>query len=1055
MIQHALTRRRGGARVTLDDFARWRDLAAQGAPATLPRAAVDAMLDPDGVTGVADMTFELESNRTGRGVATTFLPAGTLTLLDPATMTLDDLTTGRRRPSSPLAVADASYADLATAWPSTAEAALAADDEFPVGVAQATRFVVQNSQLPRPLNTNPAGQWTATRAVTSYGVTGCDPADPGRLAPAAEGFVWKAILSGGALTGYAIGPSGVNSGPYRFGPDGTRKFRVVIKIAASAAATARLGLRHVVGGNNFVTYNPTGDPAAPVFNVAAATPGDPFVRLSGIVTITGTPGTIATQVRATVILDTTVASTRVEFVDMQLYTGTAERSDAAGVLVGHPDSSLGFEQQFTGERRFNRLEVVGHDGTVPTGVYVERWDAGTASWVALAVGSGSIAFDTTVTTTGLRVYLEETAGYGGSPLLTEIDATYVAQLDGETTGGIVSASVEWSREADPAQVTSPIGNYQTSRLDLELDNTSGVWSPEANANLDVGHRITAAMGVRYTNLLGNPRADTDVLGWTRDAVGVVGSTYDRTTDPADLGDPPGDVGTAHRIKIPGLGGTITTVYSDSIPCVPGDVFDLSGWARMLLADPAAAGIVGIALTYHSSSTALGASVLTRTYSTLTAAGSTGDRWTAGQTAGVVAPANAVCVRVELSASPQASPGMTALATRMRLRKIEAGAPVVWETLVPAGVFYSDPFDWASDDDTVTITATDRLGRNADVALAEPLRTDTSVAGVIAAVANAALDLDPSQLAIDAAVAGYVLPYATPASTAGPYLADLAKCVAGTLYVDALERLVVVRRDNVTPARVAEIRDDNALIRYQRPAGYDLTASTVTLTASPLKAAAPAEVWAMPAGGIQVPPNSSKTLTAKFSSSPAVAPSIGGAIADLPGSWVITPTFYADRAELLIVNNNGVTLTLADLRVTASPLEEQQLTATAVDAASVKRYGPRTLEIDARLIQTQTQLELVAQILLDSFKALDAAGTRRLPDLVLDAMGLLHLEGGDRVLVRNPRTGLGEDFAILGRRLAFTGNGEILLSDVRVRQSPDVVFAVADLHLADDVAVAGA
>lgn len=1044
MIAHALTRRVGGPRVTLDDFARWRDLAAAGGPATLPQVAVDAMTDPDGVTGIVDLSFELESNRNGRPVVSSFVGGGALK--DATLMDLADLGSGRKRPSQNVCVADASYADASSVWPSTGAPA---SDEYPVGLANAGQTTVRNIGLPRPTT---LGATTAYSFVNSVGanpqaVTGIDATDPGRLALALEALVWRVnVPSADSWVLYPnLAGGGNNLGSYRLGPDGTRTFTVVLKIVASQAVTVTPFLYGVLAA----VPNTWGVVGA---SKAIAAGAGAFTRIAVTFTATGTPGAVLSSVAPYIVVATTGAA-RVEFADVQVYAGS-ERSDAAGTIVSHPQAAVTVEQQFTGTHRFNRIDVTSHEGSIVTATAVEYWTG--SAWSLLAVGAASILFPAPLTTTGLRVYIEEVAGYGATVLLTEVDASLVTQLDGDS--GVVSASVEWSREADPSQVTSPFGNYQTGKLELELDNTAGLWSPEANANLDVGHRITCAFGVRYTNQLPNPRAELNTVGWTRDTTSAA-AVYDRTTDPIDLGTAsPGDVATAHRITVAGSSGSISYVYSDPIACAPGDLFDLAGWARMILADPAAAGAAVASITFHSTLTSLHTGVLQRTNAVIASAGGSGDKWTGGQTATVTAPATSVCARVELWCSPQSSPGMTALFTRLRLRKVDTvtGKPIAFETLVPAGVFYSDPFDWSSDADTVQIGASDRLGRNADVNLTEPVRMGQSVGGIVTDLAVQVLDLGVDQVAVNPAVGAYLIPYATPSSNAGGYFADLAKCVAGSLYIDALERLVLERRDNVSTGALAhELRGDNALIRYQRPSGYDLTAASVKLNATPLLPDPNvSQVWAMPSGGFQVPALSSKTIVADYTSSPVVSPFLSGAIADL-GGYTLTPAFYADRAEIVVTNPNATTLTLADLRVQGTTLADQALSTIATDALSFQRYANRVLEVDARLVQTQAQLEAVASVLLDAFKALDSNGNRRLPDLILDAMGLLHLEAGDRVIVKNPRTGLGEPFAVLGRTLAYDVGGQILSTGVRVRQSPDVTFMVADLHLSDDVAVAGA
>lgn len=377
-----------------------------------------------------------------------------------------------------------------------------------------------------------------------------------------------------------------------------------------------------------------------------------------------------------------------------------------------------------------------------------------------------------------------------------------------------------------------------------------------------------------------------------------------------------------------------------------------------------------------------------------------------------------------------------------------------EELFPGGVYYSDPFDEDSDATEVSITGLDRLGRNADNALAEPVAVGATVGTVVTALAAKYLDLDASQVAIDPTIAAVTFPYLYPSGNLGSYLADLAKATVSTIHVDALDRLVMARRATSGEDVVAEITDTTSLLRYKRPPGFDSTTSIVTVDASPLALGAVADLWAMPSGGLTIAASTSYVLIAQYDTAPAVNGFVSGVVAD--GSYTITAAaYYADRAELTIRNNETRTLVVADLRVRGNPLEEKTLTARAEHAPSITRYGPRELKVDARLAQTRAQVELIAAVLLESFRSLDDDGIRRLPDLVLDALGLLHLEAGDRVIVSYPEKGIGGTYTILGRRLTYSG-GALLSNDVRVRETPvDVVFGVTDRGLlTDDGVVVG-
>lgn len=376
----------------------------------------------------------------------------------------------------------------------------------------------------------------------------------------------------------------------------------------------------------------------------------------------------------------------------------------------------------------------------------------------------------------------------------------------------------------------------------------------------------------------------------------------------------------------------------------------------------------------------------------------------------------------------------------------------WEELLPAGVFYSEPFDTDSDSTTVSITAVDLLGRRGDVEVSEDVKVNATVGTLVTDLARKYLDLDGPQVAVDPTIAATVIPYAYPSGSLGTYLADLAKATGAVVHIDALGRLVVGRRTDTTDEVVASFTDETALLRFRRPPGYDSTTSIVNLTAAPLVQGAIVDLWAMPAGGVKVPASGTYRLVARYDDPPAVNGYVSGIVAD--GSYTLTRSvFYSDRAEVDIRNNETRQLVVADLRVKGNPLVEGTLTARKEHAPSVARYGPRTLDVEARLIQTQDQLDLVADILLDAFRSVDDDGVRRLPEVEFDALGLMHVTTGDRVTLAWPDKGLGGDYTVLSRRLAYA-DGALLFNGCRAREAPLVPAAVADVSIADDVYVAG-
>lgn len=477
---------------------------------------------------------------------------------------------------------------------------------------------------------------------------------------------------------------------------------------------------------------------------------------------------------------------------------------------------------------------------------------------------------------GVRVHVEDTDRTGARPVsVVEVDPMFVRDVS-----DVVELSVEWAREADPGASSSPVGNYEASKVTLTLDDTEGQWNPATNGALDVGCRIEVALGVRYRS-----------------------------------------------------GGLLV------------------------------------------------------------------------------------------------------------------------DELLPAGVFYSEPFDTDSDSTEVTIEGVDRLGRNSEVTVSEEVAVDATVEEILLGLARKYLDLDADQVFVTPSIAGVVIPYAYPSGNLGSYFADLAKATAATIHVDALDRLVLERRADTATEPVAVFTNETSLISFRRPPGYDLTTSIVNVTASPLAPDEESELWAMPSGGISIGLGETYTLIAAYGTVPAVDVSASGIVAD--GLFTVTESaFYADRAELKIRNDEARTLVVADARILGKALIASTLTARAEDVPSVNRYGPRALEVDARLAQTQAQVETVAAVLLDAFRSLDDSGRPRSPDLTFDALGVMHLTAGDRVTLAHPPRGLGGDYTILSRKLTYAPPS-LLLNDVRVREAPtDRILVLDSGMMLDDGNVVG-
>lgn len=955
-------------------------------------------------------------------------------LEDPTTMDLETLTTGRRNGTQAFAVADSAIADVAVVWDTNGT-----DDEHPV--APTSDLFVARPTVPAPslevgavAGPDTTEQWSAGKFITEQWYPDVSaPGDPGRVAVNEPRPLYLADRNGAALSsgnGFDVIHGAFIGGLRRILPGRPRTVTVVgsfatdgvgVTIEPAIIFASFSGAISIASGREPTTI-PPGSPD--LVTVSSTFAIDPGVDIYGIRLLYQVkPGT----------------ATRIEWTDAQLYFGD-RRGREVGIEAGVLDPGLAVEELFDSPRRINRVEVSGDVRLSPvTAISVEALAPDGDTWSLVGTGEGiRAACDfPTIDTLGVRVWIEEIGARGGVPFLSEVDPMLVRQLSGDD--GIEELAVEWSRETEPGTSTNPVGSYEASTLELTLDNSAGEWLPQRNASLDLGHRVGVGIGVRYTNILPNPRAENDADGWIR----RVGSGAATPATRELLTDPSAPFGSGFPIA---TGATLTPVrlIGPAIPCGNLDGMTAGGWIKV--DGPDGSTVTLSIATYGSTIETDPAAATARATS---AAVKVSDGWAFVPPPLIYGGADTVAARVEIAVVAGTLAGAVAHATRMSVKRYSGGVVDERETILPAGVFYTEPYDTDSDSPDVRISAVDRLGRFKDVEVAEPVRVAQTVGEIVTAVALTYLDYDADQVVIDPQIADYVIPYAFPSGGVGSYLADLAKAVVGTLHVDPMDRLVLGQRAGVTNEIVAEIRADNALIAYKRPPAYDTTTSIVTVTAAPLVLEAAAEVWAMPPGGIAIPPSGVYALTAVYESSPALNGYVTGIVAD--GGYAIdSAVFYSDRAEIKIRNTSAVTTrVVADLRVWASPLVEAPLTATRTHELSRRRYGPRRLEVEAKLVQTQAQLEAITEVLLDSFRAVDDNGVRRLPDLSFDALGLIHTTAGDRVALSDPRTSLGSEYAILGRKLTYANGGSLLANDVRVREALTVWFAVADDALADD------
>lgn len=1045
MIEHTLRRFPGGRRYSSADRAAAREARANMLPATLGAAARAAMIDRDGIESLVDVSFEVESNRLRRTTTNLLLVDGVS--VAPVVGDLANLSTGRSNPTHRFAIADGTLADDALTFDPEV------GDESSVGVPATCLQTVLNGDASYDNNPTPGSRdrWLAGVFLgTSFAMTRATL--PTAISLAADDGVVSDVWvndSGSSTDLVTAGrpfmfPGTGASARYRVGSSGRFQATMTFRVRGNGRVLARptMFIRHAnPDGSDEITLWPGGWPT----DVPGATSGAlDLKRVTYTFDVAIPAGRRVTRLTPWVELVAGTTASRVELSGVQAYAG-AERSDRLGELAAVVQEDVIVEQTWTDSRRVNRVDVAGeYRGGHVTSASVEVRTAVAGPWVSAgrAASSGRLAvpLDATYDAFGVRVRIEETsAGEGARPWVTEVDPSYVLDVSEDT----VSLELAWSRETEPGSSTSPVGNYEASSATLELDNTGSKWNPAQNASLDVGHRIECAVGVRYTNFSSNPVADRDLTDWASTAVleRVTSSTGLDELAPAD---------TAVRAS---------SLVADPLTYAP-PVFATAGaWRRVGVwakyDGPAAAGYLEASLVVWAAkpdAAMTGGVEITVVKPTFARALG----WVYVELADVM-PAGYTHISIRVKALGGTGGLQTVTATRHYSgghTGADATTPeIVFEEMFPAGVFYSEPYDTDSTSTTVEIQAVDRLARLKDAEVAEPVRVGQTVGQIVQELALRLLDYDEDQIAVDDSVAGYVIPYSYASGALGSYLADLAKATTATLYVDPLEVLTIAPRGDSTTEIVEEIRADNSLLTTKRPPGYDVTTSGVTVRATPLLPGPSEEVWTMPSGGVKIPKAKTITLVCPYSTTPAVNGFLYGMIAD--GTVDVTSaTFTSDRATIVLSNPSATEdRVVADLKVDASPLVDQPLSVTLQHAPSVTRYGPRNLEVEAKLVQTQAQLDAVAEVLLDTFRALDDEGVRRLPDLSLEALGLLHVTPGDRVLIVDAEQGIGQEYAVVSRRLNYA-DGAILLSDTRVREALDGLFAIADLNLSDDGYLAG-
>jgi hypothetical protein len=207
--------------------------------------------------------------------------------------------------------------------------------------------------------------------------------------------------------------------------------------------------------------------------------------------------------------------------------------------------------------------------------------------------------------------------------------------------------------------------------------------------------------------------------------------------------------------------------------------------------------------------------------------------------------------------------------------------------------------------------------------------------------------------------------------------------------------------------VLEITEDDYFPPLRAPSRQDQVANEIIVDTQPLRPAANPEEVYKSNEPIDIPANSTKTITAFYNKTPVIEAT---ASLDNPpaGVSIIGVDYYGWGASVKIQNTNA-TDKQATLVIRGKPLTVQNKErAIARDEASITENGVLRYEFPANpLVQTLTQAQAIADTLLASVK--DA---RR--DIEVEWRGNPALELGDRVTVK------GKDYHVIRQEIDWQG-----------------------------------
>ncbi len=336
-------------------------------------------------------------------------------------------------------------------------------------------------------------------------------------------------------------------------------------------------------------------------------------------------------------------------------------------------------------------------------------------------------------------------------------------------------------------------------------------------------------------------------------------------------------------------------------------------------------------------------------------------------------------------------------------------------LVPLGAFYT--MDWSAPGGgpTAFLKAQDRMKKLRERKYRNsPLLVSQTVD---ACIRQALIDvgLGANDYVLTASTTTIPYAWATPGQNFFDYIKELAAADGGVVFFD--ENDVLHFQDanylhNNSTTSLLTITDAIALIGNSDEWNEGDVKNRIAVTVNALKLVAAATIWSLQET-ITVPAGGTYTINIAYQNPAAnvSVPSVTGGPNISISSW--TP--YAMGGKLVLANSAGAAQTVTAITITGQTIQFDGSNIVVAEAASVTSGAEpaRELAINNAFIQTISAATTLANNLLNLYANPPAK-------LAVEAVGLPHLELGDRVTINSSIAGINSDYWVI--RHQFTDDG---------------------------------